>query len=724
VLSDGAVECWGDNYSGQLGNSANYGSVPSINPAPSAVTGLTGSGLATGIAAGGNHTCALLSDGTVDCWGDNYYGQLGNSANYGTATANPAPLAVTGLTGSNLATGIAAGLEHTCALLANGTVECWGDNANGQLGNDSTTNSDVPVTVIGDVVPGAGAKQIASGYLHSCALLSDGTVQCWGDDDSGQLGDGNTNPSSTPMAVSGGTGVLSGVTAIAAGAYHTCALLANGTVQCWGDDDSGQLGNGSTTTDMPVTTPVTVQAVGGGGTLTGVKAIAAGEYHTCALLANGSVACWGDDSTGQLGDGGSTYSDVPVAATELSTLGTIKAIAAGGYHSCVLIPDGQVYCLGFNDFGQLGDYSVSNSLTPALVNLLPDPNPPSSITATAITASQENTCALIADGSAQCWGYNYYGDLGNGSQNASDVPVIVSGLSGGTGISAGSAAGTDHTCAVLASGAAECWGEGSYGELGNNSANSSEVPVTVSLALNIAKAISAQQYATCALLADGTVDCWGNDYSGELGNGAAQYAAPSYVPVPTLPLVPSLSWTSGTTSVATIGSESGLATPASLTSTGTTLITASYSLPTPLTAMTTLTVGIAPAVVTGPMSQTVAAGTTAAFTAAYNSDAYPTPSVQWQVSVGGGSFMNYTGPGATSTSISFTAPIGDNGNRYQAVISNTLGTVTAGPATLTVATPPALSKQFGVSSIVSSIPLGGSTALTFTVTEQQTPRPR
>jgi alpha-tubulin suppressor-like RCC1 family protein len=698
LLAGGTVECWGYNSEGQLGNGTNTSS-----NTPVAVSMLSG---ATAIATGAYHSCALLASGTVECWGYNSEGQLGN----GTNTNSNTPVAVSTLSG---AAAITAGFGDSCALLSNGTLQCWGYNAEGELGNNDPTftNSSLPVTVVGYVVPGAGVKKFVSGDYHSCALISDGTVQCWGINGSGQLGNGSYNNSSTPVAV---TGLSGPAIAIAAGSQFTCAVLAGGTAQCWGGDPNGELGNGTSGTDF--TTPVTVQAVGGGGMLTDVVAIAAGQYHTCALLASGSVACWGYNTVGELGTGNGTSSTVPVSATDLNTLSApVKAVAAGGYHTCVLIADGQVYCVGFNDNGQLGDYSTSNSATPEVVNLMGggymEGQGTSSITATAITASSNATCALIADGSAQCWGYNYYGDLGNGSSSDSDVPVIVSGFSGGTGISMGGSSGsTDHTCAVLASGAADCWGDNQFGELGNNSTNTSNVPVTVSFGQNIAKTIAAGVYDSCALLADGTVQCWGLDYTGELGDGATIPGAPqSNVPVPTVAMVPSLSWTSGTTSVATIGSESGLATPASLTSTGTTLITATYSLPTALTANTTLTVGLPPVVMTSPMNETVAAGTTATFTASIEPGAYPTPTVQWQVNSGSG-FTNI--PSANSDTLSFTAMTSENGNQYQAVFTNGLGSVTAGPATLTVATPATIGKSFSPT----SIPVNGTSTLTFTLT--------
>src|SRR5437762_1895507 len=261
----------------------------------------------TAVAGGGFHACMRLPDGTVQCWGRNNFGQLGNGD--GNLADSSVPVAVRGLT---TATRVVTGDSHTCALLGDGTVQCWGVGDSGQRGDGTFNNiSTVPVAVVG--MGGAGhltnAVAVAARGYHSCALLGDGTVRCWGRNVDGQLGDGTVaNPatgppgSSTPVQVSG----ITGAAAVIAGGYHTCALFADGTAWCWGRSDDGQLGNGaraSASTPVPVTN------------LTGVTAMTAGFYHTCALLPNGTVWCWGRNDEGQLGDGATTGSSTPVTVT-------------------------------------------------------------------------------------------------------------------------------------------------------------------------------------------------------------------------------------------------------------------------------------------------------------------------------------------------------------------------------------------------------------------------
>ncbi|MDZ4278372.1 MAG: RCC1 repeat-containing protein, partial [Dehalococcoidia bacterium] len=247
------------------------------------------SGVAS-VAGGDAHTCARTTTGEVQCWGLNDSGQVGDGSN----TQRDAPVSVSGLGGA--ADAMDTGDYHTCALLAAGGVQCWGDNLNGQLGDGGNADSSTPVDVSGLA---SGVSDIALGGFHTCAVHGAG-VQCWGLNDFGQLGDGSNDNSTSPVDVLG----LGTVADLTGGRFHTCALTTTGGVKCWGLNDFGQLGDASNDNrSMPVDVS---------GLTSGVAAIGAGAFHTCAVTDSGGVKCWGNNENGQLGDGTMTSSNVPV----------------------------------------------------------------------------------------------------------------------------------------------------------------------------------------------------------------------------------------------------------------------------------------------------------------------------------------------------------------------------------------------------------------------------
>jgi alpha-tubulin suppressor-like RCC1 family protein len=286
----------------------------------------------------------VLAGGTVVCWGGNDHGQLGN----GGTIDSSIPGSVVGITAFTPATAIAAGDRYTCALLADHTIDCWGANAVGALGNGTTSDSATPIPVTG--VTNAGSITAGPSGNHTCARVG-GPMKCWGWNHSGQLGNGTTTDSATPVAVTGISG-----TAISAGGLHTCARVGPGTVDCWGDNTSGQLGTGSF--GGASVTPVAVTG------LTSATAITAGGTASCALLANGTVNCWGSNLEGQLGDGTFSASNTRVPVSSLPT--PAIAITGGELHTCALT-EGGIYCWGFNFYGQLGNGTTSTSSTPVSV---------------------------------------------------------------------------------------------------------------------------------------------------------------------------------------------------------------------------------------------------------------------------------------------------------------------------------------------------------------------
>jgi alpha-tubulin suppressor-like RCC1 family protein len=366
-----------------------------------------------------------------EAWGDNSNGQLGN----GTTTNSDTPVPVNTLSGL---TAIAGGEDHSLALRNDGTVRAWGYNDYGQLGNGTTTSSDTPVQVVGPGGSGvlANAVAIAGGEYHSLALRSDGTVWAWGFGADGELGNGMTTYSDTPVQVAGtgGSGYLTGVVAIAGGWQHSLALKSDGTVWAWGDNYNGQLGNGTTTSSD---TPVQVVGPGGSGTLTNVVAIAGGGYYSLALKNDGTVWAWGYNGVGQLGNGTTAESDTPVQVVGpggSGALTNVVAIAGGGYYSLALKSDGTVWAWGSNEFGDLGNGSTTNTDAPVQVLGLGGSGFLTGVVA--IAGEEYDSLALRSNGTVWAWGYNALGGLGNGTTTNSDTPVEVVGT-GGSGFLTG-----------------------------------------------------------------------------------------------------------------------------------------------------------------------------------------------------------------------------------------------------------------------------------------------
>ena len=400
-----------------------------VTPAnPTILVGQTQQFTATGMSApaaidgGGNHTCLLMSDRSVRCFGQNNWGQLGDGR-IGTDASTPVVVS-----GMNTAVDVGAGMEHTCSVLTDGTMRCWGTSYVGQLG-DGTFNgwSDVPKPVLN--LSGAIAGVV--GGFHTCAILSDRSMRCWGRNQDGQVGNGdNTTDVSVPHAVIGLGGPVSTATA---GGYHTCALMPNATVRCWGRNTRGQLGDG--TENFFSSTPVPVSG------MTNAAAVAGGGWHTCALLQNGTVQCWGENDNGQLGNTLS-HSTVPVTVAGISNA---VAISAGVNHSCAVLADGTTRCWGRNDSGQLGNGTTVNSSSPVQVSALSGPMQ--------IALGSFHSCVLMPNRSGRCWGWNANGQLGNGTITNASTPVNVSGTGGLTWTSSNPSVATINA-AGLATGVA------------------------------------------------------------------------------------------------------------------------------------------------------------------------------------------------------------------------------------------------------------------------------
>jgi alpha-tubulin suppressor-like RCC1 family protein/pimeloyl-ACP methyl ester carboxylesterase len=371
------------------------------------------------LATGDSHSCALSGSGGVKCWGAGYGGQLGN----GEADHSLVPVDVIGLT--NGVTAIAAGGSHTCALTVSGGVKCWGNNSSGELGDGTTTDRDTPVDVVG---LNSGVAAITAGYSHTCALTDAGAVKCWGFNGGGGVGDGRVCGyyCLSPVDV---TGLRDRATAITAGDRHTCALMSGGDVTCWGPNENGQLGNGVDDGPEWCPPPCSTVPISVHGLPPGVTSLTAGGDHTCALTASDQVWCWGANVGGELGDGTTEQRNTPVNVTALDE--GVTQIAAGSQFTCAIIAGNGVRCWGSNNLGQLGNGEDVGTEVCGLINQPCSTHPVKVVSldasVTNIAAGGGHACAVGTVGTVKCWGWNYSGQLGIGSSSAHDnrVPLDV-----------------------------------------------------------------------------------------------------------------------------------------------------------------------------------------------------------------------------------------------------------------------------------------------------------
>jgi alpha-tubulin suppressor-like RCC1 family protein len=510
VTDDGGVSCWG-HATGEL--AARVVSLGKVAPATGAMS-VEGVSDAVSVAVGEQHVCAASADGSLRCWGDNLYGQLGTGDNEARST----PVRVSAVTG---VVQVVAGDVHTCARLEGGTVSCFGGNEFGQLGTPSGPSSSVPASV-----PGVhGVTALSAGRRHACALIGEDSTLCWGSNDSGQLGIGavSRGGGETPVTVAIGFDANRGEgrAKLAVGFEHACAIVtAPGTTPwpaapftslgggngsstcaiddatrawCWGNGSFGQLGGGNTRS-------YGIPTLNG---LTDVVSIASSYGHACAAFGDGSVACWGENSTGQIGDGTTTGSWFPVLVSGVSNA---VEIVVGDYHSCARDTFGAVKCWGAGGQGELGDGNAQSSLVPVTVAL--------SQPASSIGAGIRHTCAVLLDGTVSCWGANDSSQIGDGSFYTAYSPTTALDVSGATRVDGGA----DHTCALLSSGGIQCWGNNFSGQVGAGVLDTYLNATAVS-GIDDAIAIDLGFNYTCAILSGGFPTCWGDNAAGQLGTG-------------------------------------------------------------------------------------------------------------------------------------------------------------------------------------------------------------
>jgi alpha-tubulin suppressor-like RCC1 family protein len=460
--------------------------------------GFTGDGMTcapsfVAISTQGRSTCGIRDDGTLWCWGEGADGQLGD----GTSTDRRDPAQVGSATDW---IAIAAGWEHSCGLRMGGTLWCWGSNEFGQIGDGLVGGAVVPSpTQIGTDKPW---RSVVVGASHTCALASlDGSLWCWGLGTSGQLGSGTTSPSTSPARV----GSLAW-DSLASGMNHTCGLRAD-AVLCWGANGSGQLGDGSTTQR---TSPVPVPGA--------YRALTAHQRHTCALATDGSATCWGENYYGQVGDGTMGDGTDRLSPTVVTGGHIFTSITTGGAHTCGVRDDGALLCWGAGYNAQLGDGRFEAS--PAPLELA------AGVDWTAVDGASNHTCALHTDGRLACWGINTDAQLGLGTGGDQLFPALSGTGPGWIQLELGQY----HACAIHAGDSLWCWGANWLGQVGAGDVAVHDAPTEIAAGTTW-RSVSAGWYTTCGLQTDGSLWCWGYNYNGQLGQGTSGADTNSLVPV-------------------------------------------------------------------------------------------------------------------------------------------------------------------------------------------------
>lgn len=487
LTESAVVKCWGSNINGQLGRG--MFSINSIDP--TSVSGLSGDVIA--VAAGGFHNCALTSQGAVYCWGANESGQLGNNS----SNDSSLPVRVANLPNDVVA--ITAGRTHTCALRGGGELVCWGFNESGQLGDGTNTTRWTPVAVASI---GRSAKAVAAGGDNTCVIDLSDRVLCWGYNYTGQIGNGGFQDRNLPVLL---TELTHGISKLSVGANHTCAVTLIGSVQCWGNQGGGQIGSGQAYTGERVLNSAPKKVRGFGDQ---VSALTVGHDHACARIGV-DLKCWGRNFINQFGNGALTDAATPVQIAVPPT--GIVSVSAGNWHTCVVVAAGGIRCWGGNNsYGQVG--------TRQIYDLLPVEVPNVDRASVAVVAGDYHNCALSSTGGAKCWGHNGYGQLGRGSSDENSNPGAEDVVGMTTGVRL-LASGSHHSCAVVASGV-KCWGRNDVGQLGDGSTVFSTTPVSVTGISGTVVGLVAGGLHTCAILSSGGVRCWGEGGVGQLGNGA------------------------------------------------------------------------------------------------------------------------------------------------------------------------------------------------------------
>lgn len=499
VYTGGTVGCIGDNTYSQLGAGVAGANYPTTSPGT--IPSITN---AVKVYAGGFFACALLADQSAVCWGSNWNGDLGN----GVVNANyMVPVVPTGL--SSDVWYLTLGLNHACAQVG-AQIKCWGANDMGQLGRGTMTAAEVTPDVVSGLT--GSVNGVTVNGSHSCAVMVNESIYCWGRNTENQLGDGSGINSAVPQLV---LNIPGPVRLFSAGYYHNCMVTDSDQITdfktyCWGQSSSGEvsratLGSASTPTDIPLLKTLDIDKVH-----IEVREESA-NTTACALINGGTLSCWGDNTFHQLGVGDtiSVYNGLQVVVLPA----TVTDFSLGLTHGCALLTDGTIYCWGRNNLNQIADGSASATVDPAVS--------PSGLSNNfvEIKTGDNHSCALNSTGQVYCWGDGTYGQ--SGSCSASNIPQLIAGLPAIATLELKS----NTSCAVTTSKTVYCWGSNGEGQFGNGQIQTPcQITPTLSVNGETVDKLALGKAHGCALMADGKVKCWGSDLLGQLGSGSASNA--------------------------------------------------------------------------------------------------------------------------------------------------------------------------------------------------------
>ncbi|WP_088315818.1 fibronectin type III domain-containing protein [Kineosporia sp. R_H_3] len=488
ISTAGALSCWGPNSFGSLGvgDSAQRWEA----------TGVSGGGTWLSVDAGENTTCGIKSDQSLWCWGYGGAGEMGD----GTTTSRDVPNAVPA-TGVTTWAQVSVGQNHVCARKTDSSLWCWGSGGSGRLGNGGTSNQSSPV----QVTAGTAYSTVSAGYDSTCAVrTSDAAIRCWGNGLYGALGNGATADSSTPVTVSGG---LSWAT-VSVADHYACGVTTAGSLYCWGYNGYGNLGDGTTTdrtTPVRESTSATTWATAGmSPASSSAPALMTWQNHTCAVRTTGALYCWGYNGSGQLGDGTTSQRLSPVQAGSSTAW---RSVSGGFSTTCGLRSDQAVWCSGDDGSAQLGMYYNNSAGSPT----------PLIAPATAFTAGAtgyHGGCGVRGDGTLWCWGYGFYGQVGDAATTTRYAPVQAGAASTWRSVSAG----TYAVCAVRTDDSLWCWGSTTYAQTGVSGASGTITTPTAGPAGSWSS-VSVGETHTCGIKTDGTLWCWGDNLNGQVGDG-------------------------------------------------------------------------------------------------------------------------------------------------------------------------------------------------------------